>query len=147
MRYTKYLATSLLFASSLISSLAEADNATRVTDAIWAADRIFSTVLTPTSFVSPPAQSVDILYNFSMSGLTGQRSVSEAYPGSEGFNGGRWSVKIAVFTKEGKDVHDLDGDGQIDSEFTNAEAVLEHVELGHIDLFDTTIYFECPMLP
>lgn len=121
--------------------------ATRVDDLIWAGDRIYSTILTPASFVSPPSHSVDTLYNFDMSGLSGQRPVSDAYPGSRDYNGGRWSVKIVVFTDVGKGIHDTDGDGTIDTEFTNAEDVQHHAGLGHLEIMDTTIYFECPLLP
>jgi hypothetical protein len=104
-------------------------------------------VLTDTSFSNPPAHSTDIIYNFAMSGLTGQRSVSEAAPGDREFNGGRWSVKIVVFTPEGIDVHDPDGDGVVNFELISGEEVIVHELLGHIDIIDTSIYFECPLLP
>jgi hypothetical protein len=121
--------------------------AMRVANAIWAGDRLFDTIITPTSFVSPPEQSTDTLYNFSMSGLTGQRSVSEAYPGSPYYNGGRWSVRMVLFTPTGLAVHDQDGDGDVDFELTSAAQVLEHRDLGHLQIMDATFYFECPLLP
>jgi len=82
-----------------------------------------------------------------MSGLGGQRGISESYPGSRDYNGGRWSVKIVVFTPAGIAVHDQDGNDMIDAEMTNAETVLEMEALGHVQIMDTTVYFECPLLP
>lgn len=133
---------------ALSSAVSAAGNgATRVADALWAGDRLFDTVLTPTSFFAPPQHSTDALYNFSMSGLQGQRGVSEAYPGTPGYTGGRWSVKMVVFTPQGLVVHDADGNGQVDFELTSEAAVLEHEALGHLEIMDTSIYFECPLLP
>lgn len=121
--------------------------ATRVTQAVWANNQLYGTVLTPTTFVSPPAQSTDTLYNFSMSGLVGQRSISDAAPADTAFNGGRWSVKMVVFTPQGISVHDPDGDGTINMELMNAAQVLEQESMGYVEVLDTTIYFECPLLP
>jgi hypothetical protein len=123
-----------------------ADRATRVEDAIWANDTIYDTIATDTSFISPPEHSTDTLYNFGMSGLAGQRSVSESAPGDRDFNGGRWSVKMVLFTPQGKAVHDPDGDGSVNFELTNAADVLYHASLGHLTIMDTTFYFECPLL-
>jgi hypothetical protein len=136
--------TGLLIAGA---TSAFADRATKVENAIWANDQLFGTVLTDTSFRSPPPQSTDTLYNFSMSGLTGQRSVSEAAPGDTDFNGGRWSVKMVVFTTQGLAAHDPDGDGVANFELTNADDVLAHAALGHFDILDTGVYFECPLIP
>jgi hypothetical protein len=136
------LSTLLCVASSAVL----ADAATRVEDAIWANDTIYDTILTDTSFISPPEHSTDTLYNFGMSGLNGQRAVSDSAPGDRDYNGGRWSVKIVVFTEEGKSVHDPDGDMNVNFELTNADAVLHHEALGHITIMDTTVYFECPLL-
>ncbi len=136
--------STLLFAAS---SAVYAGPATRVQDVIWANDTIYDTILTDTSFISPPQHSTDTLYNFGMSGLDGQRPVSESAPGDPDYNGGRWSVKIVVFTDQGKAVHDPDGDGSVNFELTNADAVLHHEALGHVTIMDTTVYFECPLLP
>ena len=81
-----------------------------------------------------------------MSGLTGQRSVSESAPGDRNYNGGRWSVKAVFFTDLGKTIHDPDNDGTVNFELTSAEKVLEHEALGHLTIIDTAIYFECPLL-
>lgn len=138
------LVTSLVAVAMMTNTHA---GATRAHDALWAGGKLYSTILTPTSFISPPEHSTDTLYNFSMSGLMGQRGVSNSYPGKRDYNGGRWSVKIAVFTAEGVAAHDQDGDGHIDAELTSSEAVMEMVANGHIEIMDTTIYFECPLIP
>ena len=132
---------SLFFVSSVFAA-----PATRVSGALWANDELFDTVLTDTSFHLPPVQSTDVLYNFMMSGLRGQRSVSESGPGDRNFNGGRWSVKLVTFTDAGKAVHDPDGDGIVNFELTNSDDVLTHQNLGHIAIMDTSIYCECPLL-
>jgi hypothetical protein len=125
---------------------ATADRATRVAEAIWADDRLFGTVLTDTDFNSPPAQSTDVIFNFSASGLTGQKSVAEAAPGP-GFNGGRWHVYAVTFTEAGKLVYDPDGNGAVNSQFTNAEDVLEAATLGHLVIQDAMKFFVCTLFP
>lgn len=127
-----------------VSALAEP--ATKVDEAIWAHGEIYGTVATPTSFNLPPVQSTDTIYSFMMSGLTGQRSVSESAPGDRNYNGGRWSVKVVFFTDQGKLIHDHDNDGAVNFELTSSEQVLEHEALGHLTIMDTSIYFECPLL-
>lgn len=122
------------------------NGAIRAQEALWANGETYDTILTPTSFTSPPAQSTDVLYNFGMSGLEGQRGVAESAPGDPDYNGGRWDVKMVVFTEQGLGAHDPDGDGIIDFELTRAEEVLSHEQLGHIVIMDTDIYFECPLL-
>jgi hypothetical protein len=82
-----------------------------------------------------------------MSGLSGQRAVSDAAPGDADYNGGRWSVKIVTFTAQGLAAHDPDGDGMANFELTNADAVVAHEALGHITIRDTPVYFECPLIP
>ena len=136
-----FCALALIFVSS-----AFAGPATRVSGALWANNELFDTVLTDTSFHLPPVQSTDVLYNFMISGLGGQRSVSASGPGDRDYNGGRWSVKVVVFTEAGIAVHDPDGDGIVNFELTNADDVLAHQTFGHLDIMDTSIYFECPLI-
>lgn len=121
--------------------------AVRVADAIWANDRLYGTVATDTKFKSPPAHSTDAIYSFAGSGLEGQRSVSEAAPGDPDYNGGRWSVMAVTFTDLGLFMHDMDNDGMVDFELTNAEDVLAHAALGHLTIEDANVYFECPLRP
>ena len=121
--------------------------ATRVSEAIWGHGQLYDTVITPATFISPPEHSTDTIYSFDMSGLMGQRAVADAAPGDRDYNGGRWSVQMAVFTDLGKEVHDTDDDGHIDAELTSADQVMMMVDLGHLKVFPANFYFECPMLP
>jgi len=130
----------------LTASLAVAGGAQRVEDALWGDGVTWDTVLTPTSFRQPPSHSVDLLYNFSMSGLMGQRGVSSNVPGDTEYNGGRWWVQMVVFTELGLAAHDPDGDGYVNFELTSAGEVEAHVDLGHIEIFETSTYFACPLL-
>lgn len=120
--------------------------ATLVDDVIWANGEIYSTVLTTNSFKMPPAHSVDTLYNFGMSGLEGQRPVSDAAPGDGHYNGGRWSVQIVVFTELGRMAHDPDGDGIVNFELTTADMVLHHEAIGHLEIMPANFYFSCPLV-
>lgn len=146
MRRFLAIAPALVVGLLLATSAAQADGATRVSDALWANGVTWDTVLTPTGFSQPPGHSVDKLYNFSMSGLTGQRAVAESAPGDHDYNGGRWWVQIVVFTEQGLLAHDPDGDGVANFELTSAADVQAHVDLGHIEIMETSIYFECPLL-
>ena len=121
--------------------------ATRVSEAIWGHGQLYDTVITPATFISPPEHSTDTIYSFDMSGLMGQRAVADAAPGDRDYNGGRWSVQMAVFTDLGKEVHDTDDDGHVNAELTSADQVMMMVDLGHLEVFPANFYFECPMLP
>jgi hypothetical protein len=145
----KSLAVSLAGATLVLlaATLAAAAPATRVADAIWANDELFDTVVTDTSFMSPPLHSTDVIYSFMMSGLAGQRSVAEAAPGDADYNGGRWNVHIVTFTPAGIAIHDADGDGYVDFELTNEQQVHDSADLGHILISPANFYFECPLLP
>jgi hypothetical protein len=131
----------------MVPTSASAKGPLRASAAIWSHGELYGTVGTPTEFRDPPEGTTDTLYNFQMSGLMGQRAISEAAPGDRDFNGGRWSVVRAIFTDLGMMVHDPDGDGEVNFELTSAEEVLDHVDLGHIILEHADFYFECPMLP
>jgi len=137
----------LVVALSLMWMTAAHAKATRVAEAIWGHGQLYDTVITPATFVSPPEHSTDMIYSFDMSGLMGQRAVADAAPGDRDYNGGRWSVQMAVFTDLGKEVHDTDNDGYVDDELTSADQVMMMVDLGHIEVFPANFYFECPMLP
>lgn len=124
-----------------------AGGAMHVSDLIWANDEIYDTIVTPATFNSPPAHSTDTFYNFALSGLSGQRPVSDSAPRDPGYNGGRWDMKMVVFTPAGLIAHDSDDDGFVNFELTSADQLLTHYGLGHFDIFDTGVYFECPLLP
>ena len=134
------------WAAALVPS-AEAAPAIRATEAVWANDELYDVVVTDTEFASPPEHSIDVLFNFGMSGLKGQRSVSESAPGDADYNGGRWAVMPVEFTDLGRAIHDPDNNGKVDFELTNAEQVLKHAELGHLIIHPVAVYFECPLLP
>jgi hypothetical protein len=139
---------SVLFCVGLgfAASSAIAGGATRVEDLVWANGVIWDTILTPASFKSPPLHSVDLLFTFDMSGLKGQRPIADSHPGDKAYNGGRWWVQVVVFTDEGKAAHDPDGDGAVNFELTSLEELLIHLDLGHLEIFETETYFECPLL-
>jgi len=142
----KVLSAALSIGLVLAASSAFAGGAQKVEDALWGAGVTWDTVLTPTSFANPPLHSVDMLYDFSMSGLMGQRGVSSNVPGDGDYNGGRWWVQMVVFTEQGLAVHDPDGDGYVNFELQSAEDVQGHVDLGHIEVYATSTYFVCPLV-
>jgi hypothetical protein len=142
--FTVLFALCVVFAAV---SVVYAAGAMRVSEAIWADGELYDTIITPATFVSPPAHSTDMIYSFMMSGLEGQRGVAESAPGDRDYNGGRWDVQMVTFTEIGKAVHDPDGDGMVNFELTSAEQVLAHEGLGHIIINDADFYFECPLLP
>jgi hypothetical protein len=147
MIYRKRILTAALsIGLALTASAAMAGRATRVEDALWGAGVTWDTVLTSATFTQPPSHSVDLLFDFSMSGLMGQRGVSSNVPGDRDYNGGRWWVQMVIFTDQGLQAHDPDGDGYVNFELTSAEQLADHVELGHIRILETSFYFECPLL-
>lgn len=146
LRKAVFVVLCLAVVSMAVSSPATA-KATRVAEAIWAHGNLYDTVITPATFVSPPEHSTDTIFNFTMSGLMGQRAVADAAPGDRHYNGGRWTVYMAVFTPAGMEVHDADGDGYVDYELTGADEVLQQVSLGNVEVHPANFYFECPMLP
>ncbi len=120
--------------------------ATRVADVIWADGDLYSTIITPATFTAPPERTTDALYAFDMSGLNGQRPVSAAKPGDTDYNGGRWAVKAVMFTAAGVEALG-DGFGNIAMELASEAEILAHEADGHLTVMDTTLYFECPLLP
>jgi hypothetical protein len=129
-----------------VPGAASAAQAMKVPDAIWANGELFGTVLTPTSFKAPPSHSLDLLYNFEMSGLRGHRSVAESAPGDPTYDGGRWWVQKVAFTEMGRSTFDPDGDGVVNFELKSAADVLHYVSLGDLEIFATDVFFECPLL-
>ena len=90
-----------------------------VEDAFWVDDVLYRTILTPTNL--PDHGPKDGLYV--IQGLMDQQPVGEAKPGDQDYNGGRWQVTVIQFTAAGEAVHDTDGDGYVDLELTNWEAL------------------------
>lgn len=143
----KFTIFAAIVALIAVGSVASAGRATVVDDAIWVDGSLYGTVATDTSFNAPPSQTTDTIYSFSMSGLQGQRSIAEAAPGDRDYNGGRWDVKMVVFTALGLSVHDADGDGMVDGEIMSDGELLNEWALGNVEIFDTGFYFECPLRP
>ena len=104
----------------------------------------YRTVATPTdlSGTSAPAQSWDVIYEFSGE----QLNVAEAAPGDAGYNGGRWMVHLLSFPggyAAAVAAGDLDGDGVLDSA-AEVEAALASgaaVDVGVVN------QFVCPVIP
>lgn len=78
MRCRGIMALITLLVVSLTAAVAYAGGAAGASDAIWANDESYDTVITPTSFMAPPEHSTDTIYSFTMSGLMGQRSVANS---------------------------------------------------------------------
>jgi hypothetical protein len=90
---------------------------------IYAFDKAFRTVATPTSL--PNRGPTDTIYVFPDCATCA--SVSEAAPGTPGYNGGRWKVVQAF---------------GITSQLTNADAVVAAAST----LVDTGTRFVCPLI-
>lgn len=126
---------------------AHAGKAVHAPNAIWVHNTLYGTIVTDTSFKSPPPQSTDVIFSFADSGLSGQRSVAVYAPGDPLYNGGRWHVMAVAFTEAGKALFDPDNDGKVNMELTNAEDLMTAAEMGYITITDTPVRFECPLLP
>jgi hypothetical protein len=134
-----------ILAAVVVAILAYAPYATVKPDAIWGDGQLYGTVITPTHL--PDKGPKDRLYNFDMSGLTGQAAVAESKPGDRDYNGGRWQVIFLEFTDEGRQVHDPDGDLQVNFQLMSWEEVEQHIALGHLVVKSMGPSFVCPMIP
>ncbi len=144
----KVVISIIIVAALLVAAVpayANGNGATRVNQAIWVDGMLFGTVLTPTNL--PQKGNFDKLYNFDGSGLSGQRSVGEAKPGDEDYNGGRWEVHPVTFTELGISIHDPDGDGVVNFELMSDAEVLAHAGLGHLEIGGPAAWFVCPVIP
>ncbi|HET6445769.1 MAG TPA: hypothetical protein VFI27_14445 [candidate division Zixibacteria bacterium] len=97
---------------------------------VWVDGELFGTVVTPAVF-DPAHGPFDELYTCGPGGAfkDGVPLISEAKPGDQDYNGGRWHLNVL---KEGSEC--------------NADA--DSVEELNLNDFDSTdMYFECPLLP
>ncbi|MHB1135065.1 MAG: hypothetical protein ACYC4L_22060 [Chloroflexota bacterium] len=127
-----FAALALLLALST-SSMPAFAKATQVPDAIWANGDLYATVGTPTHL--PDNGNFDLLFTFPEG--SGQRSISEAAPGTPGYNGGRWEVHQVTFTG-----------GNLGFELTSYDQLLMYEDLGRLTISSTVANrFVCPLLP
>ena len=91
---------------------------------VYAHDTLYGSVVAPNSL--PAKGNFDELYVFP--GPDGFTIVSDAAPGDQDYNGGRWHVNMVM----GAAV-----------QFTNAEDVLA----SGLTIVSTETYFSCPLLP
>lgn len=96
---------------------------------IYASDRLFRTVGTPTNL--PDRGDFNTIYTFE----GGLASVAEYAPGEAGFRGGRWEVRPVTFVSIAP------------VQFTNAADVEAAAGRGEISIGDVVRRFECPLIP
>ncbi len=90
---------------------------------VYAHDTQYGSVVAPNSL--PAKGNFDELYVFPDTSFT---IVSDAAPGDQNYNGGRWHVNMVI-------------DATV--QFTNAEDVLA----SGLTIVPTEVYFSCPLLP
>ncbi|MDA8217082.1 MAG: hypothetical protein M0Z94_05625 [Dehalococcoidales bacterium] len=136
----------LILALSALALPAAAGGAAMVPDAIYADGTLFGTVLTPTNL--PDHGKFDALYNFDNSGLMGQPSISEAKPGDQDYNGGRWLVYPVTFTATGLAHFDPDGDGVVNTPITSDADLMMYESQGYVTIGSMAVAsFVCPLIP
>lgn len=125
---TLVLATFVLLAGSH-SLVVEAQGLLGRTQ-VWADGELFDSVVTPATF-NPESDPFDELYTCGDAGTfkDGIGLISDAKPGDQDYNGGRWHLNVL---KEGAPC-----DGNADS----------FEDLNPDDFESTDMYFECPLLP
>lgn len=96
---------------------------------IWADGYLYGTIATPATFKGDKGP-YDELY-VSPGFKDGIGAISEAKPGDQDFNGGRWHVNAL---KDGVDPGKYSGSSSVE-------------ELDLNDFASTETYFECPLLP
>ncbi len=117
------LAAALAVAALAGPALADGKSLGPPGSTIYAFDEAFRTVATPTSL--PNRGPTDTIYVFPDCATCA--SVSEAAPGTPGYNGGRWKVVEAF---------------GITTQLTNADAVVASAS----SLVDTGTRFVCPLI-
>jgi hypothetical protein len=97
--------------------------------AIYASDRLFRTVGTPTDL--PERGKFNTIYTFS----GGLASVADVAPGESGYRGGRWEVHEVTFVNIAP------------TQFTNDEDLLAAAAAGEVSIGPVIRRFECPLIP
>lgn len=98
--------------------------------AIWADGELFAVVLPPATFDNPHGN-FDQLYKGGNGFLDGVGAISDAKPGDQDYNGGRWHVNVL---KSGVDPDKY-------AQASSAD------DLDPADFESTDVYFECPLVP
>ncbi len=124
------LVTLAIFAIVLLAGTVEAKGGPNGRPQAWVDGQLFDGVVTPAHF-DPASEPFDELYTCDGVGMfkDGVPLISEAKPGDQDYNGGRWHLNIFI---EGASC-----DGTADS--------VEDLTLA--DFESTDLYFECPLLP
>jgi len=100
------------------------------TGAVWADGELFAIVAPPATFDNPHGN-FDELYKGGNGFLNGVGAISDAKPGDQDYNGGRWHVQLL---KAGVDPDKYASASSAD-------------DLDPADFESTDVYFECPMIP
>ncbi len=95
---------------------------------IYAHDVAYRTVATPNDL--PNHGKFDTIYVLG----NGLAAVSNAAPGDQEYNGGRWEVRLVTFLTIPA------------TQFTNADQVLAAAANGEIQIGDVARRFECPLI-
>lgn len=114
---------------SFASSVAEAMRA-RPRPQSWVDGELFAGIVTPATF-DPESDPFDELYAGGDGFLDGVPLISEAKPGDQDYNGGRWHLNLLKA-------------GVAADKYADATSV-EDLDLD--DFESTPNYFECPLLP
>jgi hypothetical protein len=86
-------------------------------------------------------QSFDKLYKFGNSNNADQVPVAEAAPGNPKFNGGRWWAQDVEWTDAAFAVY-----GTVPV-LKSYDDIMSQYDLGYLTITDTSMFFECPLLP
>ena len=95
----------------------------------YAHDRLYNGILTPTEL--PDHGKFDDIYVLG----PGLNPVSDAAPGDQWYNGGRWEVHLVTFLTISP------------TQFTNAEQIVAAAGAGQIGIGPVVKRFECPLIP
>ena len=129
---TAVFAVAALLATALLAGMGSAGAPDRAAGRVYANDMLWATFGTPTSFDSPPAQSVDKIYVFPDN--ADLVPVSETAPRDRDYNGGRWEVHAVTFAA-----------GVDPMQFTNDMDLLDAAAAGDVSISGPVMYFQCPL--
>jgi hypothetical protein len=144
LRRTRNLAVAVGVAALATMSVGSSASAGITGPSFYVDGVLYRTVGTPTdlSGTGAPAQSFDIIYEFSGA----QLNVANAAPGDPDYNGGRWMVHLLTFPSgygAALAAGDLDDDGVLDSDAEVAAAI----SAGAAQDAGVVKEFVCPAIP